>query len=196
VVQAARCDQSKEELRAALGLENIPTAVTIGQFIPRKGFDVLLNAWKDVPQPAQLVLVGGGDLEEEYRRQIRDLNLENVHLVGFVGKETVFQYYHASDLFVLPTREDIWGLVINEAMASGLPVVGTDRCIAAVELIEDGQNGYVVPIEDASALSQSMNAILSDPELAARMRSQNLDKIRSFTLENIVENHRRVIDKL
>ena len=193
---AAECNQSKRELRAMLGLEDIPTAVTIGQFIHRKGFDVLLNAWKDVPQPAQLVLVGGGDLEEEYRQQIRDLDLKHVHLVGFVGKETVFQYYHASELFVLPTREDIWGLVINEAMASGLPVIGTDRCVAAVELIEEGVNGYVTAVGDVSALAEAMTKILTNETLSAQMSEKNLAKIATYTLENIVENHRRVIDNL
>lgn len=196
VEHAAACGVGKEELRRALGLQNIPTALTIGQFIPRKGFDVLLQAWKDVPQPAQLVLVGGGDLEEEYRRQIRELDLQHVSLVGFVDKEKVFQYYHASDVFVLPTREDIWGLVINEAMASGLPVIGTDRCVAAVELLEDGQNGYVTAVEDVPALTKALTQILSDPQLAAQMSRNNLEKIHSYTLENIVENHRRVIDSL
>ena len=196
VQNAAQCQVSKAELRASLGLEDIPTAVTIGQFIHRKGFDVLLDAWKDVPQPAQLVLVGGGDLEEEYRRQIRDLNLKNVYLVGFVAKEKVFQYYHASDLFVLPTREDIWGLVINESMASGLPVIGTDRCVAAVELIENGVNGYVTAVGDVPALAEAMTKILTDPALSQQMSRANLEKIASYTLENIVENHRRVIDNL
>ena len=187
VQMAAQSGQSKSELRAIL---------TIGQFIHRKGFDVLLNAWKDVLQPAQLVLVGGGDLEEEYRQQIRELDLKNVHLVGFVGKEKVFQYYHASDLFVLPTREDIWGLVINEAMASGLPVIGTDRCVAAMELIEEGVNGYVTAVGDVPALTEAMTKILTNEIMAAEMSEKNLAKISTYTLENIVENHRRVIDSL
>ena len=193
---AAQCSQSKGELRSALGLKDIPTAVTIGQFIHRKGFDVLLNAWKAVPQPAQLVLVGGGDLEEEYREQIRKLDLKNVYLVGFVGKEKVFQYYHASDLFVLPTREDIWGLVINEAMASGLPVIGTDRCVAAMELIENDINGYVTAVGDVPALAEAMTKILTNEAVSAQMSQRNRAKISTYTLENIVENHRRVIDSL
>lgn len=64
-----------------------------------------------------LVIVGGGEEENQYRQYIADHNLENVQLVGFKQKEEIFEYYKAADLFVLPTREDIWGLVINEAMA-------------------------------------------------------------------------------
>ena len=192
VKQAAECGQPKRELRTMLGLDDIPTAVTIGQFIHRKGFDVLLNAWKDVPQPAQLVLVGGGDLEEEYRQQIRELDLKNVHLVGFVGKEKVFQYYHASDLFVLPTREDIWGLVVNEAMAYGLPVITTDRCVAGLELVEEGVSGYIVPVGDEKALAEKMNLIL-DQDLAAFGKAA-LDRIQPYTIENMAKVHVEIFE--
>ena len=50
-------------------------------------------------------------------------------------------YYQAADMLVFPTREDIWGLVINEAMANGLPTVSTDKCVAALEMIKQGENG-------------------------------------------------------
>ncbi len=196
VESAGICSDDKQKLRSELGLSDIPTVLTIGQFIPRKGFDLLLQAWKEVPQPAQLVLVGGGDLEETYRQQICQLGLENVHIVGFMKKEDVFRYYHASDVFALPTREDIWGLVINEAMACGLPVIGTDRCIAAMELIRSGENGYVVPVESVTPLAEAMTRILQDPALASKMSRNNLEKIRSYTLERIAESHREVIEQL
>lgn len=189
-------DEEKRKLCRGLGLTDRPLVLTIGQFIPRKGFDVLLDAWKDVSPEAQLVLLGGGELEAEYREQIRRLGLDNVVLQGFAEKERVFQYYRAADLFVLPTREDIWGLVINEAMACALPVVSTKRCIAASELIVEGENGYVVPVGDALALAGAITRILSDDSLRDRMAENNLEKIRSYTLENIVEKHRRVIGQL
>ena len=62
----------------------------------------------------------------------------------------------AADAFVLPTREDIWGLVINEAMAYGLPVVTTDRCNAGLELIKNNVNGYVVHVDDKGELAKKL----------------------------------------
>ena len=105
-------------------------------------------------------------------------------------------YYQACDLFVLPTREDIWGLVINEAMANGLPVVTTDRCIAGLELVEDGENGYIVPVEDAEKLHLRMRAILDNDELREQMQVNNIEKMQNNTMENIVKSHVPVIDAL
>ena len=94
-----------------------------------------LEAWdKELDDKYNLVIVGGGQDEAQYRGYIKERGLKNVYLVGFKPKAEVFEYYKAADLFVLPTREDIWGLVINEAMAVGLPVVSTDMCVAATEL--------------------------------------------------------------
>ena len=102
----------------------------------------------------------------------------------------------ASDLFVLPTREDIWGLVINEAMANGLPVVTTDRCIAGRELVANGENGYLVPAEDPDELRKRMREILGDDGLRQRMQKANIGKMQDNTMENIVKSHIPVIDSL
>ena len=196
ILREVPSEEEKAALRRELGLEAGPLVLTIGQFIERKGFDVLLEAWEKMPAGTQLVMLGGGGLEEEYRKQIRRLDLTGVTLRGFEKKERVFMYYRAADLFVLPTREDIWGLVVNEAMACGLPVVSTNRCIAAMELIEEGVNGSVVPVNDEAALAGAMKQILSDTVLRQRIAANNLERIHSCTLENIVASHRRVLEAL
>jgi glycosyltransferase involved in cell wall biosynthesis len=136
------------------------------------------------------IYIVGGEATEEYLKLRVELGLKNVHFLGFQKKERLAQYYMAADLFVLPTREDIWGLVINEAMAYGLPVITTQRCVAGLELIEDGVNGYVVPVEDADELAQKMGAVLhSDLEA---MGKASLDKIRPYTLENMAKTHAEI----
>lgn len=90
--------------------------LTVGQFIHRKGFDVLLEAWKDCSKDAELYIVGA-EPTEEYQRIKEELELNNAYFVGFKTEDQLKQYYKAADLFVLSTREDIWGLVVNEAMA-------------------------------------------------------------------------------
>ena len=81
-------------------------------------------------------------MKKEYINYISEHQLTNVFFFDFMNKELLFKYYQISDLFVLPTREDIWGLVINEAMANGLPIITTDKCVAGKELIND--NGYII----------------------------------------------------
>ena len=93
---------------------------------------------------------------------------------------------------MLPTREDIWGLVINEAMAYGLPVITTDRCVAGLDLVEDGVNGYIVPVGDEKALAEKMNLALR-ADLQA-MGAVSLEKIRPYTIENMARSHVEILE--
>lgn len=189
-------EREKQAKRAELGLSEKRMVLSIGQFIPRKGFDVLLEAWKELDASFQLVLIGGGEQEEDYRKIIEREGLKNVVLKGFLKKDQVYACYQMAELFVLPTREDIWGLVINEAMACGLPVVSTDHCIAAMELVEEGEGGFVVPVDDAAALAGAMKRILSDNAMRIRMGEKNRQAMADCTIEQIARKHVEVIEKL
>ena len=95
----------------------------------------------------------------------KEYGLSNVYFEGFKNKDELKDYYRAADLFCLQTRGDVWGLVINEAMAEGLPVITTDKCVAGLELVENGINGYVVPVEDEEKLSKKITEIMQNVEL-------------------------------
>ena len=189
-------EKEREELRKKLGIEMPKAVLTVGQFIPRKGFDILLEAWTKLDSQAELIIIGGGGLKSQYQQFIQRNNLRHVKILDFMQKKELFEYYHAVDLFVLPTREDIWGLVINEAMACGLPVVSTNRCIAAMELIEDGKNGFVVPVDDPQKLSEAVKKLIADDGLCSRIRRNNILKMQNCTLDCIVKQHLEVIDKI
>lgn len=178
--------QEKEELRQMLGMPEKHIVLAIGQFIHRKGFDVLLKAAASMKEEAGIYIVGGVPTEEYLK--LRDaLGLTNIHFLEFQKKDRLALIYKAADLFVLPTREDIWGLVINEALGYGLPTITTDRCVAGLELIKDGVNGYIVPVEDAEALAEKMDAVLcADLE---KMGTAALESIRPYTLENMAKAH-------
>lgn len=181
----------KKALRGELDIPEKHMVLAIGQFIHRKGFDVLMQAAKSLDGDVGIYIVGG-EATEEYRKLREELGVSSVHFLGFQKKERLARYYQAADLFVLPTREDIWGLVINEAMAYGLPVVTTDRCVAGLELVEDGVNGYIVPVGDANALAEKIRAVLnSDLE---QMGAASLEKIRPYTLENMAKRHVEILD--
>ena len=183
--------EEKEALRMELGIEEKHMILAIGQFIHRKGFDVLLQAAKNLDPDIGIYIVGG-ETTDEYRKLRETLGLRNVHFLEFQKKERLALLYKAADLFVLPTREDIWGLVINEALAYGLPTVTTDRCVAGLELIEDGVNGYVVPVGDAEALAEKIRAVL-ESDLAA-MGKAALEKVRPYTLENMAKIHAEIFE--
>lgn len=185
----------KVNLREELGLQRKKMVLSIGQFIERKGFDILLNAWGDLDLSYQLVIIGGGELEESYRSMIQERKYKNITLLNFVPFKEISRYYMASDLFVLPTREDIWGLVINEAMAHGLPTITTDRCVAGLELIKQGENGAIVPVNDSNRLYKEMSYYLGSLNIALEAGVKSLELIQSYTLENIILSHMEVLEK-
>lgn len=179
----------KSEYRKELGIEEKVTFITVGQFIYRKGFDLLLDAWSKTDQHAQLYIVGGGPLEDEYKNIIADRSLKNVNIVGFKKPDELQKYYAASDAFILPTREDIWGLVVNEALANALPTISSDKCTAGNELVKDDYNGYVYECNDTDALAECINKLTNDEKLREKFSSNALKSIELYTLENIINSH-------
>ena len=131
----------------------------------------------------------GGNPIDEYIALKENLKLDNVHFVGFKSKEELKEYYKAADVFVLPTRGDVWGLVINEAMACGLPVITTDRCIAGLELVKNGNNGYIVPVDDVSELTEKINQTLANEDECKKMGQNSISVIRDYTIENMALRH-------
>ena len=184
--ETALTPAEKAALRQEMGLCEGKMILSIGQFIHRKGFDVLLRSAAKL-QPDVHIYIVGGVPTEAYQQMCRELGLRNIHFEGFMPKDQLLKYYQAADLFVLPTREDIWGLVINEAMAYSLPVITTDRCVAGLDLVENGVNGYIVPVEDADALAEKINTLFTQDW--TEMGQVSREKIQPYTIENMAKTH-------
>lgn len=188
ILETVPSAEVKEKARKKLGMSEDGIVISVGQFIPRKGFDVLLNAWKKIPDSYGLYIIGA-EPTEEYLKLQKSLALKNIHFVGFKNKRELKEYYIAADLFAFPTREDIWGLVINEAMANGLPVITTNKCVAGLELVEDSVNGYIVPVEDGKALAEKIIYVLDNDDIRRKMEKNSLNKIKKWTIENMAKQH-------
>ena len=193
VADAPVTPEGKAALREMLNIKEKRIVLAVGQFIPRKGFDVLLDAARGLPRDIGFYFVGGTPTEE-YTAFVEKHALTNVHFVGFCAKDALQRYYRAADLFVLPTREDIWGLVVNEAMAAALPVVTTTRCIAGLELVREGENGFLVPPADSTALGDAITRAFASPAQLAGMSHAALETIRSYTIECMVKRHLELLD--
>lgn len=115
-----------------------------GQMILRKGVNYLLNAWVKHTQlypDDKLVLVGGGVFLEKWKEQYSKYS--SIIFEGTVAYDEIYKYYAIADVYILPTIEDNWSLVVPEAMACGLPVATSIYNGCHVELIQDGENGFV-----------------------------------------------------
>lgn len=184
----------KLRLKQILNIEEQKVIISVGQFIHRKGFDILIKSMRFIPKNYGVYIIGGTPTKE-FIDMKKKYNLENLYFIEFKQSEELRKYYDLADLFVLPTREDIWGLVVNEAMASGLPIITTDRCIAGLELVDDGVNGYIIPVEDYNSLAQYIKKILSNDELQIKMSNESLKKISSYTIENMAQTHNNIFEK-
>ncbi len=161
--------------------------IAVGRFIALKKYDLLIKTWTKIDKNEKLLIIGGGEERSHYEQLIESFELNNIILINYMPKQELFEYYKGADLFIHPTSYDVWGLVINEAMACGLPVITTDKCVAGLELIENGINGYIVPVGDDVILADRINKVLEDDELRKRMAENNLAKIREYTIENMAK---------
>lgn len=181
--------EEKAALRVKLGLKGKYIVLSVGQFIPRKGFDLLIKCAKGLPQGTEVYIIGG-EKTAEYDRIISEENITNVSFLPFMSRERVNEYYDAADVFALPTREDIWGLVVNEALSRGLPVVSADRCLSAVQLLSDGKAGVIIPTESVPALTAALCGLLNDVPRRAVMSAAALNIAAMYTVETMAEAHR------
>lgn len=190
--------EEKEYLRNKLNLRN-KVVLTVGRFSYMggygKGFDVLLKAMQFVPNEYSLYIVGD-EPTEEFLQMKEKLGVKNVFFINFKTKEELKEYYKAADIFCLQTRGDVWGLVINEAMANGLPVITTNRCVAGLELVENDVNGYIVPVENSKILAEKINYVLENDAVREKMAQNSLKKIKDWTIENMAERHCEVLDSI
>ncbi len=171
--------------RARLGVGAEPGFIFVGRLTEEKGLTTLLEASARASEPHRLVLVGRGPLDAELRSYAASLGLTGrIRLVGSVDYDELPLLLQASDALVLPSRstrrvKETWGLVANEAMNCGLPVIATTAVGAAAGgLVVDGETGLVVPERDPDALARAIDELASDEarrhQLGARAREHVL----------------------
>lgn len=184
--------EEKQAMRRKLGMAEEKIALYVGRYDPKKGMEDLLSVCPELDAGTGVYFIGGEPTEANLAF-CREKKLSNVHFVGFRKKPELEEYYKAADLLVLPTKSDVWGLVINEAMAQGLPVITTDKCVAGLELIENGKNGYIIPVDDNAALTEAIRAVFASDHAA--MGAAALETIRPYTIENMAKAHVKIFSK-
>jgi len=193
-----RCviQEDKQNIKRSLGLTNDKIVVSIGQLIERKGFDNLIEAWSKIHTDACLCIIGSGNKKEQLEEKIQEKGLDNVRLIDFKKKQELFLYYKSADIFVLPTKEDIWGLVVNEAMACGLPIVSTVKCVAALELVEENVNGFLTDVDDIDNMASKIQWLLNNDAERQKFGEKSLEKITEFSIEKMAYEHFKIFENV
>jgi glycosyltransferase involved in cell wall biosynthesis len=176
--------RDKARLKAHLSLEGRKVVLYLGRLEEIKGLEYLIRAFARLSlDDAVLVVAGDGSLYKSLTALAQEQGIQTkTRFTGYVSPEDALFYYAVADLFVLPsitmpTGKETWGLVVNEAMNQGLPVIATEAVGAAAGgLVQSGVNGLVVPERDSAALAQAIERILTDAKLREEM-SQNARRI-------------------
>ncbi len=177
-------EKTKMRVREKKGIKGTRAFVATGFFVKRKNFDRLIEIWRDMPEDHTLYLIGEGKEKKNYERMIRKYGLSNVFLLPYMSHKDLFSLYRAFDGFLFPTKEDIYGHVVAEALCRGLPVFASKSSNAAKLLIKDGENGRFLDYDNGEevviALTKSFN-----PDMAASCIASS----RDFTYESSAKKH-------
>lgn len=169
-----------------------------GQLIRRKGIDLILAAFDRMVQdrlPVRLILLGAG---EEAAPCLAALSEEAKALVdarGFVDPPDLPAHFAEADALLLPSRQEGWGVVVNQAIGAGLAVICSDA-VGASGLVIPGRNGYRVPVDDGAALEAAMRELVIRPELAATMGAESQAIAAAWTPETGAERWARLLNEV
>lgn len=154
----------------------------IGRFSHEKNILRLLDAYRNLKDGEWgLILLGSGPQKEEIERYIDAYRIKNVFMPGFKQKEEIPKYLAVSDVLVLPSVSEPWGLVVNEAMAGGLPVLVSKKCGCYPDLVKDGENGFSFDPFDSDELSMRMKGIVDGRYDLREMGEASLEIIKEYT---------------
>lgn len=130
-----------------------------------------------------LIIIGDGPLEKELKNKYSQYRC--IHFMNFQNQISMPSVYEMADIFVLPSQSETWGLSVNEAMANGKAIIVSNKCGCAVDLVENGINGFVFEAKNVSDLKNKMEAISKSCETLNKMKEKSREKIRTFSLHHL-----------
>lgn len=156
--------------------------IAVGRLVPRKGFDHLLRALAELPAAVRLEVIGDGPMAEPLREQAADLGVaDRVAWTGFLPRPEILSRLRNADCFVLSSLHEGLGIVVQEAMHVGLPVVATDNG-GQTDLVTHEETGLLVPVEDPGAIAAAVHRLMSDARERAAMGERGRERIAELAM--------------
>ena len=169
-----------------------------GQLIHRKGVDLLVDEFCRAAREVvsiELTLIGDGPLRRELEQRIPDALRHCVHFAGFQPVAELPRFFGNADVFILPSRHDGWGVVVNQAIAAGLPVICSDS-VGAADLVVENANGHVIPTANSKALYDAIVSFAKNPSLGRQFGARSREYAREWTPEQAVDRWYRLCDEV
>ncbi|MFD2146830.1 glycosyltransferase family 4 protein [Mucilaginibacter antarcticus] len=174
--------------------------ICVARFVEIKNLENLLRAWQVIEQQNdtyKLSLIGSGPLHDKLVNLTTELGLKRVDFLGIIPNGDIPAYLFNADAFVLASFAESWGLVVNEAMAAGLPLLLSNKINASVALLTEGENGFVFSPDDVENIaSQIMKFINLDQSAKKAMSKRSLEIINAMNYENMGVELLAVLNKM
>lgn len=172
-------------------------AIAVGRLSTQKGFDMLIEAWSLIEKEVQdweLDIYGQGVLKDELQAKIKEMKLKNINLRGF--SDDIHREYMNSSLFFLSSRFEGFGLVLVEALATGLPIVSFNCKEGPEEIIDDGVNGYLIENGNIRQFANSAIKIMKNNELLRNFASKTKKDLERFNIESIATQWEELLNNV
>jgi glycosyltransferase involved in cell wall biosynthesis len=171
---------------------NKKTWLYVGRWVSWKGYQDVLEVSKHFKEDAFMIIT---QFDQIPNLEILQKEYPNVIFKDFMSSEELYEHMKSSFALLLPTTNDIWGLVVNEALSCGLPVITTNRCGAGLSLIEHGFNGFIYSYNDSKLMIKYMHK-LNDKDTYEKLSKHALMKIKENTISTMVEDHITILNEL
>lgn len=187
--------EKREANRKELGIKDRDVVILfVGKLIEKKRPMDLLKAYQLITHNSQLktqialLFVGDGTLRPELEKYVKEHNLKNVHFVGFKNQTKLPQYYALADIFVLPSGiGETWGLVVNEAMCFGLPIIVSNVVGCGLDLVKNNENGFIFPLGNIEKLTAYLKDLVIDEEKRKKFGEKSFEIIQNYIHERDIE---------
>lgn len=141
----------------------------------------------------ELLILGDGEERESLIELAKELNV-SLKITGFIANQAeLFKHYFVGDVLILASNEEPWGLVINEAMAAGLPIISSDECGASLDLVQDYRNGFVIPAGQEGALKEKISYLFEN-NLTNSYGEESKRIISQWSFTNSAKNFNEMIE--
>ncbi len=178
----------KEELKEKYGIKTKYILLFVWRFINWKWIYNILEwfaNFQEKNKDISLVFVWWWQEEENMKQIIKEKNIQNIVFTWFVQKENIWELFTIADIFTLPSMQEVWGLVINEAMCFGLPIITAYEVWASADLVQEWKNGYIMKENTVKEFEKWINFIFENNLIE---NNNSLEIIEDFTPSKIVEN--------
>jgi glycosyltransferase involved in cell wall biosynthesis len=198
--RAREAQAGRAALQAELGLDPArPVILFASKLQERKHCNHLIGAYAQLSRQAgaepnpYLVIVGDGEERAALERQAAATGFTSIRFCGFRNQSELPRFFDLATVFVLPSRHEPWGLIVNEVMNAARPVIVSDDVGSGPDLIEDGVSGAIFPVGNVEALAEALRRVLETPGAAEAMGQRGFERIQSWSFEEDIQGLRRAL---